>query len=108
MVLGWFEADFLWQQSQAKEFGGWTETMIRARREFVGEHVELVGALLQTGVEVYILDDTTNAYSLPDTLSELGLEAPEIHVVPFVPSVPGGQDLQALVEGQRSVLRLSG
>ena len=86
VVLGWFEADFLWQQSQAKEFGGWTETMIRARREFVAEHVELVAALLQTGVEVYILDDTTNSYSLPDTLSELGLEAPEIHVVPFVPS----------------------
>ena len=86
VVLGWFEADFLWQQSRAKELGGWTETMLRARREFVAEHVELVGALLQTGVEVYILDDTTNAYSLPDTLSELGLEAPEIHVVPFVPS----------------------
>lgn len=86
VVLGWFEADFLWQQSQAKEFGGWTETMLRARREFVQEHAELVGALLQTGVEVYILDDTTNAYSLPDTLSELGLEAPRVHVLPFAPS----------------------
>lgn len=89
VVLGWFEADFLWQQSQAKEFGGWTETMIRDRREFVREHVELVGALLQTGVEVYILDDTTNSYSLPDTLSELGLEAAEIHVLPFAPSYRG-------------------
>ena len=86
VVLGWFEADFLWQQARAEEFGGWTETMLRARREFVAEHAELVGALLQTRVEVYILDDTTNAYSLPDTLSELGLEAPEIHLLPFAPS----------------------
>ena len=86
VVLGWFEADFLWQQSRARDFGGWTEPMIRARREFVAEHVELVGAILQAGVEVYILDDTTNAYSLPDTLSELGLEAPEIHVLPFAQS----------------------
>ena len=86
VVLGWFEADFLWQQSQAKDFGGWTEATIRARREFVSEHVELVGAILQSGVEVYILDDTTNAYSLPDTLAELGLDAPEIHVVPFAQS----------------------
>ncbi len=83
VILGWFEADFLWQQSQARDFGGWTETIIRARREFVAEHVELVRALLQTGVEVYILDDTTNAYSLADTLAELGLQAPQIHVVPF-------------------------
>ena len=86
VVLGWFEADFLWQQSRAKDFEGWTEAMIRARREFVSEHVELVGAILQSGVEVYILDDTTNAYSLPDTLQELGLVAPEIHVLPFAQS----------------------
>ena len=86
VILGWFEADFLWQQSQARDFGGWTETMVRARHEFVAEHVELVRALLQTGVEVYILDDTTNAYSLPDTLAVLGLQAPQIHVLPFAQS----------------------
>ncbi len=86
VIFGWFEADFLWDHGYARDYGGWTRPMLRAYNEFKTEHAELVKALLKTGVEVYIIDDTTNTYSVPDTLIELGLISPKIHVVAFAQS----------------------
>ena len=81
VVVGWFENDFIHLQSMARDYGGWTAPALQAYTDFRTEHLELVKALLQADVDVFILDNAQNSYSLPDTLAQWGLVSPRLRTV---------------------------
>jgi agmatine/peptidylarginine deiminase len=78
----WYEEHYL-EIFEHVRISGWTLPLRSEYEALMASQTAMIATVLDEEIRVFVPDDTTNTYQVPDTLASLGLSSPNLEVLPY-------------------------